>query len=353
MSNDILNAVKACSSKYYNESTDNDKIDVLEEYAIDSSKIDCSTLEKKNDSNKNELERILDKLNYDIDKINERKNKIYIVNAGRMNHGKSSLFNSVLNKSEFAVGDIRTTIKCSEAQLKDNVYLVDTPGLDAVNSDDQVAFEAYKKANMIVFVHTPNVGEFHKDEIEKINQIIDLFPSRRFFWEHFCLVFTFTEAIDEKELKSIQTKILKDIKENCGGIGFPVFYVSNKRYIKGIKENKKTFVSKSGVEILRNYLLDRSKILSTENTQLQNNRINARIALAEKEIELLKEQTIKRIEYNETHWKKEKRKLLLFIDKICREILEFKNIEKEKKQQINDLKDQIEVLISRHNDEVY
>ena len=81
--------------------------------------------------------------------IENESKKIFIVNAGRMNHGKSSLFNSLLDKQYFATGDVRTTVARSDAEFRPNVFLVDTPGLDAVDCDDKVAFDAYKKANMV------------------------------------------------------------------------------------------------------------------------------------------------------------------------------------------------------------
>ncbi len=70
--------------------------------------------------------------------------RIYIVNAGRMNHGKSSLLNSILGREAFRVADIRETRVNQEELYKDDVFLVDTPGLDADETDDREAFSVYK-----------------------------------------------------------------------------------------------------------------------------------------------------------------------------------------------------------------
>ena len=59
------------------------------------------------------------------DEILEDGKKIFIVNAGRMNHGKSSLFNSLLNKPIFAVDDIRTTMTRQDADFSQDVVMVD------------------------------------------------------------------------------------------------------------------------------------------------------------------------------------------------------------------------------------
>lgn len=305
------------------------------------------------ESNNSELNKVMSKLNDDIKQIKKLADKVYIVNAGRMNHGKSSLFNSVLNESKFAVGDIRTTIERSEAQLVGPAYLVDTPGLDAVDADDEVAFNAYQKANMVVFVHTPNVGEFHKDELEKINQIIELFPSKEYFWKHFCLVFTFTEAIAEQELKSIEAKILKDIKENCGGEDFPIFYISNKRYEKGIKENKKTLVEKSGIIDFKRYLLDQVEVLVKDNEQLKNERIDNLLSIARDEITLLKNKYLTKMKKKEKVIGKETTNLVKLVNSVCDEIVVVKDRQEYMQKQIDDFKNKINNLKIRHNNELY
>ena len=214
----------------------------------------CNAVKKDVDEYIKEMFNYLDK---QLNEIKKEPKKFYIVNAGRMNHGKSSLFNSLLDKEVFSTGDIRTTIQVSEAEFQPHVFLVDTPGLDAEKSDDKVAFNAYKKANMVIFVHTLNVGELHKDEIERINQIKDLFPTSRYFWKHFCLALTFTEAVEENDLKEIEIKILNDIQTQCGGTNFPVFHISNKRYMKGKDEGKEALIKHSGIEDMRTCLMSR------------------------------------------------------------------------------------------------
>ena len=67
-------------------------------------------------------------------------NSIYIINAGQMNHGKSSLFNSILDKNVFKVADVRETkANQTESYMKD-VYVIDTPGLGANKQDNDQAF---------------------------------------------------------------------------------------------------------------------------------------------------------------------------------------------------------------------
>ena len=186
--------------------------------------------------------------------IEKDMHSIYIINAGAMNHGKSSLFNSLLDSTTFAAQDVRTTIVNETVKWAEDVYLIDTPGLEAEEADDKTAYLAYRGANVIVFVHTAKVGELHKKELEAINKIKSLFDSESFFWQHFYLVLTNIDADSEENISAIRKKILEDIETVCGGKGFKTFSVSNSRYKKGRDENKEALVNKSGIPELRETL---------------------------------------------------------------------------------------------------
>ena len=51
-----------------------------------------------------------------MEEISRAANEIYVVNAGRMNHGKSSLFNSLLDRDVFKADDVRTTVVNQSAE---------------------------------------------------------------------------------------------------------------------------------------------------------------------------------------------------------------------------------------------
>ncbi len=180
-----------------------------------------------------------------------------IVNAGRMNHGKSSLFNSLLDKKEcFKTGDIRVTRTKQQELFEKDVYLIDTPGLDADDNDDAEAFSAYRTAHMIIFVHTLQTGELHADELNAIRRMQQEYPQNMDFWKHFCLVLTFSEAVEKEAIEAMKRKILSDIQKVCGKSSFPVFLVSNLRYGKGKDMGKQGFIKASGVEEMRKFLTD-------------------------------------------------------------------------------------------------
>ena len=200
--------------------------------------------------------------------------KVNIINAGVMNHGKSSLFNSLLDANVFPEEDIRTTVTTQTEPWGENVFLIDTPGLSAEIADDAVAYEAYRRANVILFVHRVDTGELHKNGLDGLNKIKSLFPDEKFFAEHFCLVLT---SIDDQSardnLDTIRDKALADIKNYCGLSGFRVFCVSNPRYRKGMAERKGVLIKASGIPELRGYLENNFSKWRAENNVVRAARI--------------------------------------------------------------------------------
>ena len=128
-------------------------------------------------SNNMILKAIVDSYEEKLNQIISDSDKFYLVNAGRMNHGKSSLLNSLTGQVEdvFEVQDKRTTVKNKTYQYKKNIYFIDTPGLNANDQDDQEAIKAYKKANVILFVHSLAVGDIKKEEVRDLKTIISCF----------------------------------------------------------------------------------------------------------------------------------------------------------------------------------
>lgn len=220
------------------------------------------------------------------DEILEDGKKIFIVNAGRMNHGKSSLFNSLLNKPIFAVDDIRTTMTRQDADFSQDVVMVDTPGLDADSSDDKVAFDAYRRANLIVFVHTVKTGAVERDDIDSLNRMAKEAVSPEYFWRHFVLVFSnideydADDAEDSKKMRIIEEESLRNIKSGCGEHDFPIFRVSNAYFHDGNEANSEQLIAMSGIRELKEYILAHLDAWRQEQTQ----RMEQRFLQAKREI---------------------------------------------------------------------
>lgn len=214
------------------------------------------------------------------------KNAVYLVNAGRMNHGKSSLFNSFLGREEFKAKDVRTTVKNKEVKWKDNIILVDTPGLDAVDEDTSTAYEAYYKADLIFFVHTVRIGELHDSEIQAIKKISRNFR-KDYFWKHFCLVLSFKDSVDGDSLEKIKQESVNSIKRACNADDFAVFSISNSRYLKGISENKKGLINHSGILELCDYIDDKVDGWYRESVDKNKDVLKANLAKIYEEAEKL------------------------------------------------------------------
>ena len=82
-------------------------------------------------SNNMTLKTIVNNYEDKLNQIISDSDKFYLVNAGRMNHGKSSLLNSLTGKIDdfFEVQDKRTTVKNKTYQYNENICFIDTPGL--------------------------------------------------------------------------------------------------------------------------------------------------------------------------------------------------------------------------------
>lgn len=293
---------------------------------------------------------ILQKLQDQFQELQNSESNFYIVNAGRMNSGKSSLFNSLAKKKEmFPTKDVRTTIVKSEKKFTREIYFVDTPGLDAKEEDDKEAFSAYKKADLILFIHTPNIGEMHQSEIDSINKIAALFPDKDSFWQRFCLVFTFKEAMEEADFEKIKGKSLMDIKKHCGNKQFPIFIVSNDDYWRGIDEKEPELIEMSGINELKEFILQRTAELKTASQNLRN-----------KKFEKLKSDALKKLEFERRKLDgsilKQKRKIDVQHEKLksmhktfMKEKKDFDDVKRKYENQINQLKNEIAEIEAQHN----
>ena len=203
-----------------------------------------------------DISKMIEKLE-ETARINE--DKVTIVNAGIMNAGKSSVFNALLGKEDyFKVNDIRTTRENSEVFWKDNIYLVDTPGLAAQNSDTKEAYEAYAKASVIVFVHSMSKGELHADELEAINDIKECFPNYQMFLDRFILVGVMKNMPDRKTFfKKEIAKIREDMRVHCGIDDFEIVFIGTTFYWKGVKFQEADLIEFSGVNTLKKLVLSR------------------------------------------------------------------------------------------------
>lgn len=213
------------------------------------------------------LDIILNQYKKNLSQIIDDKRYVKIAVVGRMNHGKSSLLNSLIGDNIFKVQDIRETTTNSRYELFEDILLVDTPGLDANINDDTIANVAYESSNIILFVHNYNVGDFHKGELEALKRIAG-FHNSEAFGDRFILVLTGKDAVtDQNDRELIKLKLLKDIKQFCGLQNFPIFEVSNTTFMKGKSENKEKLIIYSGIPTLLEYITSKIEDLKPLRTK--------------------------------------------------------------------------------------
>lgn len=186
-----------------------------------------------------------------IRNLQKNHNKINIVNAGLLKAGKSELFNAISGKQVFETGVVRTTIENKKLDL-DNYALIDTPGLDANFEDSKMAFEGYKDADIIIFVHNAVDGELNKIEIESIKEIMKLFEDSKVFFDSSILVVTHVDQLkNEEEEEQILNIINNQIKELFKDEFLYTIGVDSMSCIRGLKENKDLLVKSSNISNLK------------------------------------------------------------------------------------------------------
>ncbi|MDO5519007.1 MAG: 50S ribosome-binding GTPase [bacterium] len=176
--------------------------------------------------------------------------KIRIINAGLMNAGKSSLFNALIGYKKLDTGVVRVTAENTEIELDDYI-LVDTPGLDANCEDDETAFNGYKKANRILFIHNIVDGEFNKMEVEAIDKIAKYFATEEDFFKATTLVLTNKDQVEEAQLEELVGIMNRQLEKLFHAKFYDVVAVNSLGYLKGIEENKSLLVQHSNIETLK------------------------------------------------------------------------------------------------------
>lgn len=196
----------------------------------------------------------------------KRERKL-VVNAGLLKAGKSSLFNALAGKELFETDVVRATIENQRVETEHYV-LLDTPGLDACESDDKEALKGYIDADVIIFVHNLLEGELNQIEVDAIRFISGQFNDDNIFFKNVVLVLTCKDQ-KEDEFEQIQEQINEQCQD-CFNHSFEkIFCVDSVGYIKGLAENKTLLVQQSGIEELKNAIIQ----FMSDDYDLQKTRI--------------------------------------------------------------------------------
>ncbi len=195
---------------------------------------------------------------------NVKKNEtqeINIVNTGLVSSGKSSLFNALIDRLDderFPTGAARTTLLDDRELFQENVWLVDTPGIDVKEADDKKAYETLTEADVILFVHNVNLGELRREEVEWLKKIKNGMKK-----DSSNIIFV-CSWVDERDQTEDYSDAVEKIRSMIGEIfskEVEVCCVSAKRYRNGMKKKAdgeekagEVLISKSGMEEFRREL---------------------------------------------------------------------------------------------------
>ena len=194
---------------------------------------------------------------------------VTIANTGLVNSGKSSLFNALLDSFEqerFPVGAVRTTMQGDRENLCQGVDIVDTPGIDASDDDDDAAYSALMEADLIVAVHNIKTGMLNKSEYEWLKKLAGGMKGQEIGKR---VVFVCT-WIDERERQDGYQDAVKETKSQVFealGEEVPFWEVSAKRYFTAHKKGKESLARASKIPQFKEFLLE--KAVSAHGTAAQ------------------------------------------------------------------------------------
>lgn len=175
---------------------------------------------------------------------------------GLYNAGKSSLLNVLthhLDREHFKTGRVRET-RAVTTHTHEQVDYVDTPGLDAEYQDDQVAFEAVTRSDILLLCHSASLGELDAPILAYLERIQS--QSQRPLSERLLCVVTKAEQTDAE-----QAVVLGQIRQQLQALcGQPpsLFLVSSAMYRRGVIEHKNALIRGSGMPNLMAFLTERT-----------------------------------------------------------------------------------------------
>lgn len=187
---------------------------------------------------------------------NMTSGKPVVVAWGLMNAGKSYLLNMLTDHLQtecFRTNDIRETAELKAFETKDFIFL-DTPGLDANSSDDQIAGEGAAKADIVLFVHQPQ-GELEKIEIDFLREMKASFG--QYAEQNIILVLSKSDVETPEKIEEIRQRMLEQCRDSLG-FNPRCYALSGSRFHAGMMQKKEGLVRAS-------HLGDLTKTLETLN----------------------------------------------------------------------------------------
>lgn len=187
---------------------------------------------------------------------------VTIANTGLVNSGKSSLFNALLDrgagKERFPVGAVRTTKRGDREHLLDWLDILDTPGIDATDEDDDAAYQTLMEADLIVATHNIKLGMLNKSEYEWLSHLSSKMGAEEVRRR---IIFVCT-WIDERErdAAAYQSALQETERQVTQALGtaVPFWKVSAKRYVTAKQKGNAKLETASNIPQLKAFLMERA-----------------------------------------------------------------------------------------------
>lgn len=201
-----------------------------------------------------------------------KKEKIKITCAGIYNAGKSSLLNALTDGYNFKVGDIPTTATIDTYRTNKYQY-VDTPGLNANKYDDKTAKEAFKDADMILFVSNMQNGGLNAAESEYLKQLANTLGGMDILEKQVVFVMSNLHQVEDYSVQKIITEHKKMIQLALGFEPKKICVYDAMTYQEGVKQNEQVLIDLSGIPALKAEIERHCQSLSSISEELYQQRI--------------------------------------------------------------------------------
>lgn len=232
-----------------------------------------------------------------IKQKNSSKGIVTIANTGLFSSGKSMLFNALLDRTaeeRFQVGAAPTTKKGDREKLNAQIEIIDTPGINANDADDDEAFRSLLEADIILVVHNIKTGMLDKCEYEWLKRIAGKM-GREELKQRMTFVCTW---IDESGTEEETEKKVAEIKRQLQEIlhtDVDFREVSSKRYYAAKEKQKEELGKASRIPQLKEYLIKKAEAYAIVSEELRKKELLALCSQTEESLQKKRNHVLKQI----------------------------------------------------------
>ncbi|MBR0249992.1 MAG: hypothetical protein IJQ77_02835, partial [Synergistaceae bacterium] len=165
---------------------------------------------------------------------------------------------------------VPTTKTGDREMMTDNIELLDTPGIDTIDSrDDATAFDSLMRSDIILMTHNIKTGMLNRAEYEWLTRIAGGM-SRESIPERLIFVSTWTDEIqDDTDREKLRGEIRRQVTEAVNGQAIRFAEVSAKRFKTGIETGQKVLENASGIHEFRELVINTAKRFAEKSESLR------------------------------------------------------------------------------------